>query len=118
MLPPAGTQIRHSDAVTVSIAAPVGGGASPPPQPIVTGTPPVSVTPSDPNKKQARITLIVPEGASKQTVKIVVIDSRGVHTVYEKPHAPGETIHTQVDGSGYTIVQVYIDNRLIQEVRP
>jgi eukaryotic-like serine/threonine-protein kinase len=118
MAPPAGTQIRHTDAVAVSIAAPVGGGASPPPQPIVTGTPPVSVTPSDPNKKQARITLIVPEGPSRQTVKIVVIDSRGVHTVYEKPHAPGETIHTQVDGSGYTIVQVYIDNRLIQEVRP
>jgi beta-lactam-binding protein with PASTA domain/predicted Ser/Thr protein kinase len=118
MSPPAGTQIRHSDAVTVSIAAPVGGGASPPPQPIVTGTPPASVTPSDPNRKRARITLIVPEGASKQTVKIVVIDAKGVHTVYEKPHAPGETVNTQVDGSGYTIVQVYIDNRLIQEVRP
>jgi hypothetical protein len=48
----------------------------------------------------------------------VVIDSRGVHTLYEKAHAPGETVNAQVNGSGYTIVQVYLDNRLIQEVRP
>jgi eukaryotic-like serine/threonine-protein kinase len=118
MSPPAGTRIRHGDAVTVAIAAPPGAGATAPPQPIVTGTPPASVTPSDPNKKRARITLVVPEGASKQVVKIVTIDSLGVHTVYEKVHAPGETVNAQVNGSGYTIVQVYIDNRLIQEVRP
>jgi eukaryotic-like serine/threonine-protein kinase len=118
MTPMAGTQIRHGDAVTVAIAASPGGGGTPPTQPIVTGTPPAPITPADPNKKRARITLVVPGGASKQTVKIVVIDSQGVRTVYEKVHAPGETINTQVNGSGYTIVQVYIDNRLIQEVRP
>lgn len=118
MSPPAGTQIHHGDAVTVSIAAPLGGGGTPPPQPIVTGTPPAPVTPSDPNRKRARITLVVPGGAPKQTVKIVVIDSQGVHTLYEKAHAPGETVNAQVNGSGYTIVQVYLDNRLIQEVRP
>ncbi len=118
MSPPAGTQIRHGDAVTVSIGAPLGGGGTPPPQPIVTGTPPAPVTPSDPNRKRARITLVVPSGALKQTVKIVVIDSLGVHTLYEKAHAPGEIVNTQVNGSGYTIVQVYLDNRLIQEVRP
>jgi hypothetical protein len=37
---------------------------------------------------------------------------------YEKAHIPGDTVITQVNGSGYTIVQVYIDNRLIQEIRP
>jgi hypothetical protein len=47
-----------------------------------------------------------------------VIDAQGVRTVYEKAHAPGEIINTVVDGSGYTIVQIYIDNRLIQEIRP
>jgi hypothetical protein len=118
MSPPAGTQIRHGDAVTVSIGAPLGGGGTPPPQPIVTGTPPAPVTPSDPNRKRARITLVVPSGPPKQTVKIVVIDSGGVHTLYEKAHAPGEIVNAQVNGSGYTIVQVYLDNRLIQEVRP
>ena len=118
MSPPAGTQIRHGDAVTVAIAAAPGAGGTPPPQPIVTGTPPVPVTPSDPNKKRARITLVVPEGAPKQVVKIVVVDAQGVRTVYEKAHAPGETVNTQINGTGYTIVQVYIDNRLIQEIRP
>jgi eukaryotic-like serine/threonine-protein kinase len=117
MSPPAGTQIRHGDAVTVAISASPGG-AAPPSQPIVTGTPPAPVTPSDPNRKRAKVQLVVPEGAAKQFVKIVVIDAHGVRTVYEKPHAPGEVISTTVDGSGYTIVQVYIDNRLIQEIRP
>jgi beta-lactam-binding protein with PASTA domain/tRNA A-37 threonylcarbamoyl transferase component Bud32 len=118
MSPPAGTQIRHGDAVTVAVAAAQGPGGSPPPQPIVTGTPPAPVSPGNPNKKQARITLVVPEGASRQVVKIVVIDDRGVHLAYVRAHAPGDTVNTQVTGSGYTIVQVYIDNRLIQEVRP
>ena len=117
MSPPAGTQIRHGDAVSVAIAA-LPGGATPPSQPIVTGTPPSPVTPSDPNRKRATVRLVIPEGAPKQFVKIVVIDARGVRTVYEKPHAPGETIDTIVEGSGYTIVQIYIDNRLIQEIRP
>jgi serine/threonine-protein kinase len=117
MSPPAGTQIRHGDAVTVAISALPGGGV-PPPQPIVTGTPPAPVTPSDPSRKRAKIRLVVPEGAAKQIVKIVLIDAHGVHTVYEKAHGPGETINTVAEGSGYTIVQVYIDNRLIQEIRP
>jgi serine/threonine-protein kinase len=117
MSPPAGTQIRHGDAVSVVIASAEGGGGAPA-QPIVTGTPPASVTPADPNRKRARITLVVPGGAPRQVVKIVVIDAKGVRTVYQKPHAPGETVTTAVEGSGYTIVQVYIDNQLIQEVRP
>ena len=117
MTPLAGTQIRHGDAVVVAVAA-APGPSSPPPQPIVTGTQIAPATPGDPNKKQARVTLIVPEGASQQRVRIMVIDGQGVHTAYEKVHAPGDTINTVVGGSGFTIVQVYIDNRLIQEIRP
>ncbi|HLW59907.1 MAG TPA: PASTA domain-containing protein [bacterium] len=117
MTPRAGTQIRHGDAVVVAVAAAPGPG-SPPPQPIVTGTPIAPATPGDPNKKQARVTLIVPGGAAQQRVRIMVIDGQGVRTVYEKVHAPGDTINTVVSGSGFTIVQVYIDNRLIQEIRP
>jgi beta-lactam-binding protein with PASTA domain/predicted Ser/Thr protein kinase len=117
MTPRAGTQIRHGDAVVVAVAAAPGPG-SPPTQPIVTGTPIAPATPGDPNKKQARVTLIVPGGAAQQRVRIMVIDGQGVRTAYEKVHAPGDTINTVVGGSGFTIVQVYIDNRLIQEIRP
>jgi len=117
MAPRAGTQIRHGDAVTVMIAATPGAGGAPPPQPIVTGTL-TPVTPGDPGRKHARITVVVGEGAPRQVVKIVVVDAQGTRVAYEKAHAPGATVSTQVDGSGYTIVQVYIDNRLIQEIRP
>jgi serine/threonine-protein kinase len=117
MSPRAGTQIRHGDAVTVMIAAPPGAGGTPPPQPIVTGTL-TPLTPSDPGRKQARITVVVGEGAPRQVVKIVVVDGQGTRVAYEKAHIPGDTVITQVNGSGYTIVQVYIDNRLIQEIRP
>ncbi len=118
MSPPAGTRIRHGDAVTVTIAAAPGATGTPPPQPIVTGTPLAPLTPGDPTRKQARITVVVGEGAPRQVVKIVVVDAQGARIAYEKAHAPGDTVSTQVTGSGYTIVQVYIDNRLIQEFRP
>ena len=51
-------------------------------------------------------------------MRIVVIDQRGVHTAYEGMHRPGENVDRQIVGQGYTIVQVYIDGRLIQEIRP
>jgi eukaryotic-like serine/threonine-protein kinase len=117
MSPPAGTRIRHGDAVTVTIAAAAGEAGTPPPQPIVTGTP-LAPSPGDPTRKQARITIVVGGGAPRQTVRVVVVDAQGARVAYEKAHAPGDTIVTQVTGSGYTIVQVYIDNRLIQEFRP
>jgi len=117
MSPPAGTRIRHGDAVTVTIAAAAGEAGAPPPQPIVTGTP-LAPSPGDPTKKQARITIVVGGGPPRQVVRIVVVDAQGARVAYEKAHAPGDSISTQVTGSGYTIVQVYIDNRLIQEFRP
>ena len=117
MAPRAGTQIRHGDAVTVMIAATPGAGGAPPPQPIVTGTL-TPTAPGAPGRKQARITVVVGAGAPRQVVKIVVVDAQGTRVAYEKAHTPGDTVTTQVDGSGYTIVQVYIDNRLIQEIRP
>lgn len=118
MAPPAGTRIRHGDAVSVAIAVrPQESGASaPPPQPIVTGTPPAPEAASD--RRQAHVTLVVPEGPPRQTVKIVVIDQQGVHVAYEGTHVPGEKVDKVVTGQGYTIVQVYIDSRLIQEIRP
>ncbi|TMI83057.1 MAG: PASTA domain-containing protein, partial [Bacillati bacterium ANGP1] len=52
MAPPAGVLIRHGDAVAVTVAAAQGPGGSPPPQPIVTGTPITPITPGNPTRKQ------------------------------------------------------------------
>jgi len=41
-----------------------------------------------------------------------------VHVAYQSVHSLGEHLDKYVTGQGYTIVQVYIDGRLIQEVRP
>ncbi len=124
MLPAAGTQIRHGDAVAVTISArsSAAGGEEPPAQPIVTGTPPAAPASSAPaspaDRRLARIRLVVPEGPARQTVRIVVIDQQGVHVAFEGNLAPGENLDRQVAGVGYTIVQVYIEGRLIQEIRP
>lgn len=118
MAPPAGVRIRHGDAVSVTIAVRQGTAGGPPPQPIVTSTPPVPVSPAAGDRRQARVKLVVPEGPARQTVKIVVIDQQGVHVTYQGTHHPGENLDKQVAGQGYTIVQVYIDGRLIQEIRP
>jgi serine/threonine-protein kinase len=120
MTPPAGTEIQHGDAVSVAIAVRPGAGGvqTPPPQPIVTGTPPAPSPQSAPDQRVARITLVVPQGPPRQTVKIIVIDQQGVHVAYEGIQSPGENLDKQVTGIGYTIVQVYIDGRLIQEIRP
>lgn len=116
MTPPAGTRIGHGDAVSVTIAVqPAGGGA--PPQPIVIGTPPAPQSPAT-DQRQAHLRIIIPEGAANQLVRIVVIDQQGVHTAYQGVHHPGENVDRTVVGQGYTIVQVYIDSRLIQEIRP
>ena len=115
MTPPAGTRIAHGDAVGVTIAVRPAEGAAPP-QPIVTGSP--APPPSSTARRVTNLHIIVPEGASRQLVKIVVIDQQGAHTAYEGLHRPGENVDRQVVGVGYTIVQIYIDSRLIQEIRP
>jgi beta-lactam-binding protein with PASTA domain len=66
--------------------------------------------------RQTRVQVVVPQGAT-QDVRIVVIDETGVHTVYKALHAPGDRIEQLVRSQGYTIIQIYIDNRLVQELR-
>jgi eukaryotic-like serine/threonine-protein kinase len=119
MTPPAGTSIAHGDAVSVTIAVhPAGTGGTAPPQPIVTGTPPGPQSVPAGGGRQTQLRIIVPEGPANQLVRIVVIDQLGVHTVYQATQHPGDTIERTVGGQGYTIVQVYIDAKLIQEIRP
>ena len=117
MTPPAGTRIAHGDAVGVTIAVRPAESGGAPPQPIVTGTPPAPQSAAT-DRRQTQLHIIVPEGAARQRVRIVVIDQQGTHTVYEGMHRPGENVDRLVVGQGYTIVQVYIDSRLIQEIRP
>ena len=68
--------------------------------------------------RRTRVQVVVPEGPASQEVRIVVIDESGVRTIYKAPHAPGDRVDQSVRTQGYTIIQVYIDNRLAQEVRP
>jgi len=117
MTPPAGARIAHGDAVSVTIAVRPAESGGAPPQPIVTSTP-QAPQPAAADRRQVHLHIIVPEGASLQHLRIVVIDQQGVHTAYEGMHHPGENVDRQVTGQGYTIVQVYIDSRLIQEIRP
>lgn len=60
----------------------------------------------------------MPEGPGTQEVRIVVIDESGVRTIYKAPHTPGDRVEQIVGTRGYTIIQVYIDQRLVQEIRP
>jgi len=115
--PAARAPIKHGDGVTLAVTAAPVPGAGPPAQPAASGTPPPP-TSADTNKRQVRVNVIVPQGPPQQIVKIVVVDQQGAHVLYQKAHAPGDAIDTVVAGSGYTIVQVYVDNRLIQEIRP
>lgn len=118
MVPSAGTRIQHGDAVSVSIAVGEGPSGSPPPQPIVTATPQAPHSPTTPGQRQLRIRVVMPQGPLHQSVKIVVIDQQGVHVAYEGIHSPGENLDRNVTGTGYTIIQIYIEGRLIQEIRP
>ncbi len=68
--------------------------------------------------RRTRLQIVVPEGPHSQQVKVVIIDETGVRTVYQAVHAPGDHIDQTVRTQGYGIIQVYVDNRLVQEVRP
>lgn len=83
-------------------------------QPLPRASPPASVSLA----RRTRIQVVVPEGPASQEVRIVVIDESGVRTVYRAAHAPGERVDQTLRTQGYTIIHVYIDNRLVQEVRP
>jgi serine/threonine-protein kinase len=92
------------------------------PVPRATGGPAVRPSPPDAPSgpgagRRTRVQIVVPAGGM-QEVKIVVIDETGVHTIYQGTHAPGERVEQNVRSQGYTIIQVYVNNRLVQEVRP
>jgi beta-lactam-binding protein with PASTA domain/predicted Ser/Thr protein kinase len=113
--PSPGTRIRAQDAVTVTVTVRPGQETTPPPSPVVTAQP--QRAPSR-EEKLTRVQLVVPGGEQEQAVKIVVIDERGVQTVFQKTLAPGDRVDERIRSRGFTIIQVFIQNQLVQEIRP
>ncbi len=145
--PAAGAKIRPGHVtITLTVSARPGEESAPPQAPVITAepqaveTPRAAPTPRAPGPRatpgpqaspgpratpgppsvlrRTRIQVVVPEGPASQEVRIVVIDELGVRTLYRSAHAPGERVDQVVQSKGFTVIQVYIDNRLVQEVRP
>ena len=113
--PGAGTRIRPMDRVTVVVTVRPGEEGTPPPTPVVTAQP---QQPLREDENLTRVQVIVPGGEAEQAVRIVVIDEQGMRTVYERRLGPGARVTELIRTRGYTIIQVYLQNRLVQEVRP
>ncbi len=65
--------------------------------------------------KRAVVQVTVPDGPARQPLQIVVTDTSGRRVVYEGTHKPGERIEKTVEGIGQVRVQVYINDKLLQE---
>ncbi len=113
--PQAGTRIRATDPVSVTVTVRPGEESAPPATPLVTAQ---SQPTTAPNEKLTTVQLVVPAGEATQEIKIIVVDDAGVRTVLRKLLAPGTRINESIRTRGYTIVQIYVQGRLVQEVRP
>ena len=126
--PDPGRKVRPAETeVVLTVSVRPGTEGRPPEAPVVTverrATPAPKPTPrggEDRARGQLRtvVRVVVPEGEAGQRVRVVVIDEAGVRTVYEKQHDPGDQVDIVVLSRGYTIIQVYVDNTLVQEIRP
>lgn len=90
--PPPATEITEGSAIDFSVAKGVPGAV-----------------------KRAVVQVTVPDGPSRQPLQIVVTDANGRRTVYEGTHKPGERVEKTVEGVGQVRVQVYINDKLLQE---
>lgn len=114
--PQGGTRIKATDPVTVTVTVRPGEESAPPPAALVTAQPQPQAPGS--NEKVTAVQLVVPAGEASQEVKIIVVDDAGIRTVLRKQLPPGTRINESIRTRGYTIVQIYIQGRLIQEIRP
>ncbi len=112
--PPAGARMRAQDPVTVTVAVRPGQETVPPTTPVVTA----QAQPGAPDEKVTLVQVVVPAGDPSQEVRIVVVDEGGVREVLRRPFAPGDRVSETVRSRGYTIIQVYLQGRLVQEIRP
>ncbi len=65
--------------------------------------------------KRAVVQVTVPDGPARQPLQIVVTDTNGRRIVYEGSHKPGERVERTIEGIGQVRVQVYINDKLLQE---
>lgn len=113
--PRAGVPMRPNDPISVTVSVRPGQESAPPPTPLVTAQ---SQPAPGPDEKLTNVQLVVPAGEPNQEVKLVVVDEAGVRTVLRRILQPGTRISESIRSRGYTIIQVYIQGRLVQEVRP
>src|SRR2546422_2854694 len=113
--PRAGAQMRANDPRSGAPSVRASAEAPPPATPLVTAQ--AQPAPS-PDEKLTDVQLVVPAGEPNQEVKLVVVDEAGVRTVLRRILQPGTRISESIRSRGYTIIQVYIQGRLVQEVRP
>jgi len=106
--PSPGTRVPPAAQVSIVVLIPV------PPSPGVSAQP----LPSQGSERRTQLQMVVPPGPPQQEVRIVVVDDQGPKEVYRGVHAPGDRIDEVILSSGYTVIQVYIDNTLFQEIRP
>ncbi|MDR2007196.1 MAG: Stk1 family PASTA domain-containing Ser/Thr kinase [Acidaminococcales bacterium] len=64
--------------------------------------------------KQGIVEFVVPDGKN-QKIKIIVTDNRSRRAIYEGVHNSGERIRQTVDGLGNVRVQLYSNERLVEE---
>jgi beta-lactam-binding protein with PASTA domain/tRNA A-37 threonylcarbamoyl transferase component Bud32 len=112
--PSPGTRMRATDPVTVTVAVRPGQEAVPPTTPVVTA----QAQPGTVDEKVTLVQVLVPAGDPSQEVRIVVVDEGGVRTLLRQQFAPGDRVAETVRSRGYTIIQVYLQGRLVQEIRP
>ncbi|MDF2568924.1 MAG: prkC [Sporomusa sp.] len=90
--PPPATEITEGTAIDFSVAKGVPGAV-----------------------KRAVVQVTVPDGPARQPLQIVITDTNGRRVVYEGTHKPGERVEKTVEGIGQVRVQVYINEKLLQE---
>lgn len=66
---------------------------------------------------QVGLRIVVPAGDAHQMVRVVAVWPDGLaKTVYQGPHAPGETVSASATGTPPFVVQVYVAGVLVKQV--
>ena len=66
-------------------------------------------------KRVGRVRIVVPSQPSLTQVKIVVKDDSGEErTVYNELHYAGDVVQTNVEGTGNTVVEVYLNGQKVE----
>jgi beta-lactam-binding protein with PASTA domain len=78
----------------------------------------VSIKSPEAKRKIPRFTMIrysTPEGFYPKRVRIVVIDDRGTHEVYNQVVKPGEEIEVTTKVVGEATAKIYVSGELMEE---